>query len=419
MLTSAPVFSNVNSQYGSVFTAAVAANCISIVFSALAFLMLVGLKYYDRHLVDRVSLRLNKWVALVDVGYCGAQILNIQNNKDTVWCMLSVWLLILFTLLYLFLNTMIAFNLQIVFVHGKNNTSSYVKYYYGASLFLSLLISITPFFERKYGFYAESKTCWWTNGYTSRTILWEWMTYLGWIVASVLYCIIAIGLVIYKLIKESRLIRSHIHHTTNHELGSEWQGKTNIDKDILKAVRRILLYPMIPIFTQGINIVQEMDIYIHRRANFPLFFLAYFAGSLQGTFNAIVLLFDPAVIHAWKRIQADITDRYIHSLSSNPYNEVGIASWKPQILFWCLKKCLLSDNRNTQENEASERPYLVHLNQATNSDTSLSMAGMEERRYEIYSVNSQSLDVNKTEITNERKSTNHSEGFRKEASLYL
>ncbi|ORY03255.1 hypothetical protein K493DRAFT_346239 [Basidiobolus meristosporus CBS 931.73] len=315
---------------------------------------------------------------------------------------------------------MIAFNLQIVFVHGKSNTSTYVKYYYMASLFLSLLISITPFFERKYGFYAGSGTCWWTNGYTSKTILWEWMTYLGWIVVSVLYCIIAISLVTYKLIKESRLIRAHIHHTANQELGSEWQGKTNIDKDILKAVRRIVLYPMIPIFTQGINIVQEMDIYIHRRANFSLFFLAYFAGSLQGTLNAIVLLFDPAVVHAWQRIRADLTDRYVHSVtSSDSSEEVGIASWKPRILLWCIKKCLLTNSANSAENRVSERPYLVHLNQAIHSDVSLSIAGIEERRYDVYAISHQSSEVNKIETCSERKSTSHSERFPKDTSLYL
>ncbi|KAK9686962.1 hypothetical protein K7432_014965, partial [Basidiobolus ranarum] len=281
MLSTVPVFSGVNNQYGSVFTAALAANSISMACSATAFLVLIGLKYYDRSLVNRVSLRINKWMALVDVGYCGAQILNVQNNNDTIWCMLSVWLIVWFTLLYLFLNTMIAFNLQIVFVHGKRDTTSYVKYYYTISVFLSLLISITPFFEGKYGFYTISQTCWWTNGYTPKTILWEWMTYLGWIAASVIYCLIAVSLVTYKLIKESRIIREQIQHTISQELGSEWQGKTNIDRDVLKAVRRIVLYPIIPIFTQGVNIIQEMDIYMHRRANFYLFFLAYFAGALQ------------------------------------------------------------------------------------------------------------------------------------------
>ncbi|ORY07726.1 hypothetical protein K493DRAFT_295361 [Basidiobolus meristosporus CBS 931.73] len=377
-------------------------------FSATAFLLLLGLKYYDRHLVNRVSLRLNKWMALVDVGFCGAQILNVQNNNDSIWCALSVWLIVWFTLLYLFLNTMIAFNLQIVFVHGKSNTSSYVKYYYIISFSLSLIISLTPFFEGKYGYYSIAETCWWTNSYTSKTILWEWMTYLGWIAISVLYCTIAVSLVIYKLVKESRIIREQIQHTASHELGSEWQGKTNIDRDVLKAVRRIVLYPIIPIFTQGVNIMQEMDVYVHREANFYLFFLAYFAGALQGTFNTLVFLFDPAVVHAYKRIHADLSDRYASSLtSSNTLDDV--VPWKPKVVLWCLKKCQLSDNANTvSESETIDRPYIVHLNPSRNSDINLSISGTEESGYNIYLTSNLSLE-DKVIQTTERKNNDQSE----------
>jgi hypothetical protein len=112
--------------------------------------------------------------------------------------------------------------------------------------------------------------------YTAQTQGFEWGTYIGPQLLCLTYCLIVVVIVAIKLKRDKKELDRHLR--------SPWMGKGWNDhhfhdaearqhktqRSINRVVRRILLYPLVPIITQTGFIVSEIWMYQHLRASYPL-----------------------------------------------------------------------------------------------------------------------------------------------------
>jgi phosphotransferase system glucose/maltose/N-acetylglucosamine-specific IIC component len=72
-------------------------------------------------------------------------------------------------------------------------------------------------------------------------------------------------------------------------------------------MRRIVLYPMVPIITQLLNIIYTMYVYISGLNDYPLLLASFIATGLHGILNAIVFVTDPSIVQAFRKQPAQMT----------------------------------------------------------------------------------------------------------------
>jgi hypothetical protein len=87
-------------------------------------------------------------------------------------------------------------------------------------------------------------------------------------------------------------------------MGPDWQKdpafqiqarQRKTQRSINRVVRRILLYPLVPIITQTGFIVSEIWMYQHLQASFALNIWGVSLKALPGFFNLIAFSVDPAI----------------------------------------------------------------------------------------------------------------------------
>ncbi|ORY06476.1 hypothetical protein K493DRAFT_296005 [Basidiobolus meristosporus CBS 931.73] len=327
-------------QSQTLIDVAVPLNLISMFFSLSVVLIFIIFHSFKSHLVNRVSLRLTFAVAVVDLFYSGFQIVSDISQESGLLCALSVWGHIQTTHLSTFLTAMIAFNLQVIFVHGKRQTQAYEKYYFSVAGLLSLAISLPPLLGGRLGHDLYQESCWYNIYDASERMLWTWVTLYFWTMLGVFYCCIVVLLVVIKIARERRNRRKFFT-----------SDSITIESTMNKVVRRVILYPIIPILTQSFNLISELDIYLNKRINYTFLLLSFIGTSSQGILNAIVFLVDPAIQNAWPDLKDDLIFHYhIRYEKLRSYSDNGECSLEDDykypklasILNFVVRKILLS-----------------------------------------------------------------------------
>ncbi|KAK9765341.1 hypothetical protein K7432_006408, partial [Basidiobolus ranarum] len=292
-------------------------NALSIVGGLLVLLITFGLWQHDHRLMNRVSLRINAFVSLIDAlrsAIVLAYTYMTEDSKHTKYhapkeiCTWSAWLIIFTVDLYLFLSAAIAFNLQWVVLQEKKFAPWMERYlYYGGSLVLSLLFSCIPLIAGRFGWDQAQAMCWYRDSWKTSSIIWEWFSYLGPAVAVIIYCNVVVGLVIRKIITTNRALRKHI--------GSSHSGKIstiqrNTQCAINRVLGRIVLYPFIPFITQAPFIASETYMHSRGEINKWLSLFGNIATDSPGILNFIALLIDPSLYNALARVRRDLVEKY-------------------------------------------------------------------------------------------------------------
>ncbi|KAK9767655.1 hypothetical protein K7432_002379 [Basidiobolus ranarum] len=264
---------------------------LTSIFSGLSLLgglfvvsTITYIRVYRPQLANRLSLKLTFWIALADIVYSIFVFVLQWKITSNQICAFLLWGYLEFTLLPIFLTATIAFNLHAIFVSDIYDVVRYQKYYFPFALTLATSISLIPLIAGQFEADPVVGTCWYSSTYTSKTMIWETCTLFGWVFIVVLYCIFAVCFIGYKLHKHDKNLRSNI--SVDIQFVSR---KTN------KAMRRIILYPMVPIFTQTFNCLCEFYTFIHRELYFSLYLLSAVLPACVGLLNAVVFIFDPAV----------------------------------------------------------------------------------------------------------------------------
>ena len=257
---------------------------ISSIFGGIMVLSIILFMYfYDKKLVNRVSLRLTAMISFVDF-LSGLTVvfyryyIPIESPKCTSLAALLSFL----PQLYLFLTVMIAFNLQIVFLHRKKVPSFSDRWYIPVAIFMALVTNIPPLAFNRFGFDSDTNDCLYRNGLSSETAWWKFGSFLVPVALSMIYCTVVLIIVVCKLVFEHRQLAEAIHSQSSATLSAKARRQKLL---LLKLVSRISLYAAIPILTVCGIVVEYGWRSIHGkniRTPKPLVFWAIIGTCLPG-----------------------------------------------------------------------------------------------------------------------------------------
>lgn len=264
-------------------------NAFSIFCCVLVLTLYFFFKKRHPASVDRVSIRLAVATSGVDLLYSFIQIWsNLPLTEDQ--CGIATFSYVFVTLLSCFLIAMVAVNLHLVFLLNKERTEVYEPWYYILSFVLALIISSVGWFSDQYGMDPVITGCWFSKDGTLEGLVWQWLVLYGWIALIFLYCLTVVIAVSWHIHRQLSRIERSTSGSTSAPLHKLRQRKR------LQVLRRILLYPSIPLISQALSVVVAMDIYFTREHTFALVILSFATTSLQGMLNSSIFLTDPMIL---------------------------------------------------------------------------------------------------------------------------
>ncbi|KAI7868905.1 hypothetical protein BDF14DRAFT_1880618 [Spinellus fusiger] len=170
-------------------------------------------KYSPQH--NRTSLRLLVYdsVAHIILGItalCRNTI--VGSHVDCIFIMIPF---IFFNTLTILLTTCMAINLHVVYVHSAPNVKRLEHYYLFTSCVVSLLTAVAPLFTEgtNYGFNRGLNSCWFVADTVQKSILWSVLDTFVLMNLCIIYCIVAIILVLIKIRREEKKVNAHVEYT--------------------------------------------------------------------------------------------------------------------------------------------------------------------------------------------------------------
>src|SRR5581483_2420710 len=141
-------------------------------------------------------------------------------------------------------------------------------------------------------------------------IVWQWTTLHGWIVLSILYCSFSVFTIVRRLRKTSKsfidITRSQSISNPNRTSMISQTRSYKRQLMINQAVKRIVLYPLVPVISFTFNISAGFVFYITQQNFFEASMLSNIGTSSQGLFNAIMFCFDPAMRKVWDEVHENL-----------------------------------------------------------------------------------------------------------------
>ncbi|CAI2190679.1 19442_t:CDS:2, partial [Funneliformis geosporum] len=248
--------------------------------------------------------------------------------RETPECTSIAFGMSFFPQLYLFLTVMIAFNLQIVFLHRKKVSSFSDRWYIPVAFLMAIFINLLPLMFHKFGYDPDTRDCIYRHMYKRETKWWKFVTFLIPISISMIYCTTVLTIVVCKLVFEHRQLAEAIHSQNSVTLSAKRRHKLLL----LKLVGRIALYAAIPLLTVCGIVVEYVWISIHANSEndvpMPLTYWAIVGSCLPGFFNCVAFLFDPAIHNAFRRVKKDLIEIYgypKHTIISPPISPSNAA----------------------------------------------------------------------------------------------
>lgn len=221
-------------------------NTISLVSAIATFLVLIGLGFFKKHLVDRVSLRIQGAIALIDVARHLS--LSTPSHSSGVICQAIAYFIRLSDLLYVLLNVAIAFNMQLILIENKRPHKRLEWLYSLISVVFAVALNLIPLAAGKFGesnngrcrFKDDENSLWWN-------IFLIYMTNIP----GIFYCLIVFILVTLK-------IRNKRHELLLIE-GNEIHSQSIILDFLWTLYFRISLYPLSCVVTLFPFIMWKMN----------------------------------------------------------------------------------------------------------------------------------------------------------------
>jgi hypothetical protein len=199
-------------------------------------------------------------------------------------------------LLTVFLSSCIAINLQLVFLHGVRDTHRYEKWYYIGSVGLAVGIPGIGFFAQQYGYSAAVDSCWFVESSSNVSFLWQCCVFFGWISLVAVYSVGAIVIILVRINKHMKHMDAVGVHSYTSTSNQKQSGKTRM----LRMMRRIVLYPAVPIATQVLSIIYGTYVNVTGRNSYPLYFASLIGAGSHGILNTLVFITDPSIVKAAK-----------------------------------------------------------------------------------------------------------------------
>ncbi|CAG8568835.1 21608_t:CDS:2 [Cetraspora pellucida] len=227
------------------------------------------IRIYYPELADRVSFRLSFAALFCDIGYSGHLLINlVWDSTHGFLCGYVAWAIVFFALTSIFFIDCIALNLHIIFIN-EYKRRNFEKYYFIIAISIALLLSLLPA--------AADIGCWYRFSGQESNIIWEWITFFGWIDASILYCAIVIIMVVRKL----KFVAKQTD-VADFSLASQLSSHPSlINKTvILSVVRRVVWYPVVPVAQIFCSFFETCK-YVNHTVPGPIMISCFIGMSLQ------------------------------------------------------------------------------------------------------------------------------------------
>ncbi|KAJ1926294.1 hypothetical protein IWQ60_003914 [Tieghemiomyces parasiticus] len=357
-------------------TTARVTNSLSITVCISMVIIFLFIYRFDRVLANRVIFRLTFYMCIIDSGYAGAQIVQNNFTAPSPVCTASAWALVFFNLLSAFFRVLVAVHLQLVFIHQHTNARRYERHYIILAFLAAAGCSVAPAVGSMYGWVSSQWFCWFKNDGNIHSLLWQWFSYYLWLSLAVLYCLVVVILVFRRISRIESEVNSAMHlpvasvvhpvltpsqvalhnyriaavsprfpvstpdlpatksDTSLGEAGqrpafdvwsdhpssslchsgrySEGHIAEKYQPLARKCLRRVIWYPIIPIVTQSMVIVNAFTNYFSNSVNMPIYVTATALAGLQGVFTGIVFVFDPSVRRAYDQLVSYLLERYYY-----------------------------------------------------------------------------------------------------------
>ncbi|KAJ9068775.1 hypothetical protein DSO57_1025247 [Entomophthora muscae] len=274
-------------------------NMASLLSGLLVITIVMFVRWVDKRLLGRLSLRLALAISITDVLRAIAILINkifhISGTFCTILALSIPWL----TLVYIFLAVSIALNLQLVILKGKPFRKKWEPYYWGLVFFSSTLIVIFPLVSGRFGYDRVYNHCTYRDSQTSETYNWKVATQIFWILAGCMYCGIVVIMTIFR-VKAKKIPIDNLsaqakpdNSTGSHPFSFEEQK--DIRPKLERLIRSITLYCTVPIVTHTGFCILTIHNHYTGEHNPVFMFWSVIGLGLPGTLNFIVFLMDPSL----------------------------------------------------------------------------------------------------------------------------
>ncbi|KAI9298069.1 hypothetical protein K502DRAFT_362658 [Neoconidiobolus thromboides FSU 785] len=267
---------------------------VSAILAAVVVITMVSLVIYDHKLVNRISLRLQTMISLIDIWTHTAYMWMRLFDYEGPMCTFIGWSLIFFPLLYIFYNVVVAVNLQLVFLHNIKITNRIEAAYWIGPILLAFILATVPLAAGGLG-YSKHDGCY-TSGedeFVGRMI--DLFACSLWTILGILYIIIIVVLVMI-----------HINRESNHIKRSRMFQNAQVSQKAIRSIKmltyRVILYPIIVIISQTFTITNQLYYDFTEQTIPVLRQLSYICTGLVGALNFVAFFLDPTVHTAIKKV---------------------------------------------------------------------------------------------------------------------
>ncbi|CAG8637541.1 12487_t:CDS:2, partial [Ambispora leptoticha] len=275
----------------------------SIIGGLLVLLVIASMWRYDKKLVNRVSLRLTAVISFVDV--LNAIALIIYTNytpDDTPLCTGIAAALSFFPQVYLFLTVMIAFNLQLVFLHRRKISKFSDRWYIPVAILAALVCNVPPLVLNRFGFDEASADCYYRDSKSTETFYWILFAFIIPILFAMVYCTVVFVIVVFKIVFENRKLAETVQ-TGSATLSMKAKKQKLL---VLRLASRISLYACIPVLSVAGIVVMFIWSNLAVGVFIPYWVTLW---SVIGS-SLPAFIFDPAVHNAVKKVRRELVRKY-------------------------------------------------------------------------------------------------------------
>ncbi|KAL1924615.1 uncharacterized protein VTP21DRAFT_4269 [Calcarisporiella thermophila] len=280
----------------------IAINVLSAFCGFLMMIIVVWLRYSQPDVANTISFKLSFWIGLVDMLWRTEFVLTRSNeifnhiaDRDHWVARLFLWLISFLRLWAVLPTVCIAFDLQLVFIHGRKDIKRIQRWYIPFTFGFAILATIV-FLTRNKVVYNKEKLVFISDASLQNIILTKVFCMTLWIGLSILYSLVVVLVVLVKALQLTRQLKNA------QNISDETRQK---EAQLISSVLRVLLYPVVLIITLPSGLFTDWVGLLTTNPNLPALVKArevdnVLQGSI-GIFNFLVFLLNPALHRALKR----------------------------------------------------------------------------------------------------------------------
>ncbi|RKP35753.1 hypothetical protein BJ085DRAFT_40403 [Dimargaris cristalligena] len=310
---------------------------VSVICGIGVMAIAIGLFRIRPELRQVPSINLSLYIGLADALYrlsalfaCWSDFMQLTQDSEG-WLRTCFWIVNFSPLWFIFLTMMISTDLQLTFLHPSIDREPIQQHYLWVATLLPLIISLPALCVPHIRWVPGPSRFSYSFGTAVKNDMFVLFCYDFWIALGIAHCVVIVTLVLIKLIRGIKYIEAvHLsapahsrpdpvstvgydssfmlessanaptsRHTTNH---GHLNTPAHLVRKLRQSVFRIMLYPLVPLITQTLQIV---SLRLPIEESRPLHLTATILCSSQGILNFLVFSVHPVVVEVSKQWWAE------------------------------------------------------------------------------------------------------------------